>query len=333
MDAMDNANKHSINFIYDNRVLSSILGSSHNSFLSLTEIKMSFRFLGKDISADDVWIDYKKSGLNKMILFIPGLFTDETLWLDRSITIDNRNILSSGLADDYRARGYYPIFIRYNHGKHISDNGKELLTLLTELIQKDPSIKLNVFCYSIGCLIFRSTLYYARETSSEISFKNLERVIFISSPDGGSYLEKAGFWATFLMERAPALAIQLVGIIGNLRSDAIKDLSHGVIREEDWNQFNYFSRYWHNHYFGELDNIDCYQIYSSFGTEDSLFEEWLGDGIVELFSLTLLRDQVFLRKDRTNLRSTNITANNHFTILQSGLLRKTIAEIMEIHKA
>ena len=155
---MDNANKHSINFIYDNRVLSSILGSSHNSFLSLTEIKMSFRFLGKDISADDVWIDYKKSGLNKMILFIPGLFTDETLWLDRSITIDNRNILSSGLADDYRARGYYPIFIRYNHGKHISDNGKELLTLLTELIQKDPSIKLNVFCYSIGCLIFRSTL-------------------------------------------------------------------------------------------------------------------------------------------------------------------------------
>jgi hypothetical protein len=105
-----------------------------------------------------------------------------------------------------------------------------------------------------------------------------------------------------------------------------------VIREEDWNQFNYLSRYWQNHYFGELDNINCYQLYSSFGEENSILQEWLGDGIVELSSLTLLRDNVFLKKDRTQLRSTNITGNNHFTILQSGFLRKRIAEIMEIHK-
>jgi pimeloyl-ACP methyl ester carboxylesterase len=332
LNAMDIANRHSINFIYDNRVLSSILGSSHNSLISLTEIKMSFRSLGKDISIEEILDGYKKSGLSKIILFIPGLFTDESLWLDRTLTIDNRNVISSGIADDYQRRGYYPIFIRFNHGKHISDNGKELLLLLTDLLNRDPSLRLNVFCYSIGCLVFRSTLYYARENLSEISIKNIDKVIFISSPDGGSYLEKAGFWATFLMERAPTLAIQLIGIIGNLRSDAIKDLSHGVIREEDWNQFNYLSRYWQNHYFGELDNINCYQLYSSFGEENSILQEWLGDGIVELSSLTLLRDNVFLKKDRTQLRSTNITGNNHFTILQSGLLRKRIAEIMEIHK-
>jgi len=332
LNAMDIANRHSIDFIYDNRVLSSILGSSHNSLISLTEIKMSFRSLGKDISIEEILDGYKQSGLSKIILFIPGLFTDESLWLDRTLTIDNRNVISSGIADDYKRRGYYPIFIRFNHGKHISDNGKELLLLLSDLLNKDSSLRLNVFCYSIGCLVFRSTLYYARENLSEISIKNIDKVIFISSPDGGSYLEKAGFWATFLMERAPTLAIQLIGIIGNLRSDAIKDLSHGVIREEDWNQFNYLSRYWQNHYFGELDNINCYQLYSSFGEENSILQEWLGDGIVELSSLTLLRDNVFLKKDRTQLRSTNITGNNHFTILQSGLLRKRIAEIMEIHR-
>jgi hypothetical protein len=331
LDAMDIANRHSIDFIYDNRVLSSILGSSHNSLISLTEIKMSFRSYGKDISSEEVLSAYKQSGLSKIILFIPGLFTDESLWLDRTLTIDNRNVISSGIADDYKKRGYFPIFIRFNHGKHISDNGKELLLLLSDLLNKDSSLRLNVFCYSIGCLVFRSTLYYARENFSEISIKNIDKVIFISSPDGGSYLEKAGFWATFLMERAPTLAIQLIGIIGNLRSDAIKDLSHGVIREEDWNQFNYLSRYWQNLYFGELDNINCYQLYSSFGEENSILQEWLGDGIVELSSLTLLRENVFLKKDRTQLRSTNITGNNHFTILQSGLLRKRIAEIMEIH--
>jgi pimeloyl-ACP methyl ester carboxylesterase len=331
LDAMDIANRHSIDFIYDNRVLSSILGSSHNSLISLTEIKMSFRSYGKDISSEEVLSAYKQSGLSKIILFIPGLFTDESLWLDRTLTIDNRNVISSGIADDYKKRGYFPIFLRFNHGKHISDNGKELLLLLSDLLNKDSSLRLNVFCYSIGCLVFRSTLYYARENFSEISIKNIDKVIFISSPDGGSYLEKAGFWATFLMERAPTLAIQLIGIIGNLRSDAIKDLSHGVIREEDWNQFNYLSRYWQNLYFGELDNINCYQLYSSFGEENSILQEWLGDGIVELSSLTLLKENVFLKKDRTQLRSTNITGNNHFTILQSGLLRKRIAEIMEIH--
>ena len=155
-------------------------------------------------------------------------------------------------------------------------------------------------------------------------------MIFISSPDGGSYLEKSGFWATVIMERAPNIAFMLLGIIGNLRSDAIKDLSHGVIREEDWNSFNYLSRYWKSHYFGELENIDCYQFYSSFGEDGSPFQEWLGDGIVELPSLTILTENVFLRKDRKELRSTNIVGNNHFTILQSGLLKKRIREIMEV---
>jgi pimeloyl-ACP methyl ester carboxylesterase len=329
LNAMDTANKHSIDFIYDNRVVSSIIGSSHNSTVSLTDIKMSFRAIDKDISIEEAHREFKNSGLEKVILFIPGLFTDEKLWLDRTIKIDERQVVSSGIADDYKKRGYFPIFIRFNHGKHISDNGKELLVLLNEFIKLEPTIKFNVIAYSIGCLILRSTLYYAREAAIDIGSKNFGKVIFISSPDGGSYLEKSGFWATVIMERAPNIAFMLLGIIGNLRSDAIKDLSHGVIREEDWNSFNYLSRYWKSHYFGELENIDCYQLYSSFGEDGSPFQEWLGDGIVELPSLTILTENVFLRKDRKELRSTNIVGNNHFTILASGLLRKRIREIME----
>jgi hypothetical protein len=61
LNAMDIANRHSIDFIYDNRVLSSILGSSHNSLISLTEIKMSFRSLGKDISIEEIIL------INKLI--------------------------------------------------------------------------------------------------------------------------------------------------------------------------------------------------------------------------------------------------------------------------
>jgi hypothetical protein len=63
--------------------------------------------------------------------------------------------------------------------------------------------------------------------------------------------------------------------------------------------------------------------------DGSPFQEWLGDGIVEIPSLIILTDNVFLRKDRQELSNTNIVENNHFTILASGLLRKRIREIME----
>jgi hypothetical protein len=62
-----------------------------------------------------------------------------------------------------------------------------------------------------------------------------------------------------------------------------------------------------------LENIDGYQFYSSFGEDGSSFQEWLGDGIVELPSLTILTENVFLRKDRKEIRSTNIIENNYFT--------------------
>ena len=327
---MDVANKHSIDFIYDNRVISSIIGSSHDSVVSLSEIKMSFRGHKKDITHIDAFDEYKRSGLDKVILYVPGLFTDETLWMNRVIEIDNRKIVSAGIADDYQAKGYFPLYVRYNHGKHISENGKELLRLLEQFIKNDPEIKINIISYSIGCLIVRSMLYYSRENISSIGIKNIAKVIFISSPDGGSYLEKSGFWLSFLMESSPYTALKLLGIIGNLRSDAIKDLSHGIIREADWKNYNPFTRYWEDKYFGELDNIDCYQFYSSFAEDDNPLHEWLGDGIVELPSLQLLSDKVFKRKDRKELRSTNITSTNHFTIMQSGTLRKILADIMEI---
>jgi hypothetical protein len=68
-----------------------------------------------------------------------------------------------------------------------------------------------------------------------------------------------------------------------------------------------------------LENIDGYQFYSSFGEDGSPFQEWLGDGIVELPSLTILTEIIFLRKDRKEHRSTNILGNNHFYYLAIGI--------------
>ena len=330
LESMDRFKDHSIDLIYDNRYVSSVIGSAHNSKIILSDIKMSFRKDGKDVSTDEILEDFFQSGKKKILLYVPGLFTDESLWKDNKIEIDGRTVVSRGIDDHCIPDDMHSVFIRFNHGKHISENGKDLLATIEYFLQKAPGTEIHIISYSLGCLVVRSLLYYAREKTSPIINENIKKVIFIASPDGGSYLEKAGFWLGFLLEKTPYLALQILGTIGNLRSDAIKDLSHGIIREEDWNRFNPISRYWQDKYFGELDNIDCYQFYSSFGEEGSPLQSWMGDGIVEQPSLTFLKD-IFLKKSNPEIRSVDISGTNHFTILQSQILMSTVKEIMHSH--
>jgi pimeloyl-ACP methyl ester carboxylesterase len=327
-DSMNRFKNHSIDLIYDNRYVSSVIGSAHDSKIQLSEIKMSFRENGKDIGPEDVWRSFENSGKEEIVLFVPGLFTDEYLWKDHTIEIDGYHVVSRGVSDHCLPNNVFPVYVRFNHGRHISENGKELLELVLQLLKHRPDLKINIIAYSLGCLVVRSLLYYSREKGLSLNHRNVKKVVFVSSPDGGSYLEKAGFWLGFLLEKTPYLVLQIIGVIGNMRSDAIKDLSHGIIREEDWVTYNPLTRYWGEKYFGELDGIDCYQFYSSYGEGGTFLQNWLGDGIVEYPSLIYLRDKVFLKKDKPHLRSVELSQTNHFTILQSGVLISKVKEIM-----
>ncbi|HPG30809.1 MAG TPA: hypothetical protein PLQ81_08500, partial [bacterium] len=113
--------------------------------------------------------------------------------------------LSRGLSDYIEQWGSYSAYVRFNHGLHISENGRLLLELLRELRSQLPNVKLHFLSYSIGCLITRSMMFQAKE-SSEGSLKGLGKIVNIASPDMGSYLEKLGFWVGFLMEKTPITA-------------------------------------------------------------------------------------------------------------------------------
>lgn len=265
-ESLEIARKFAIDFIYDNKAISSILGSSHHNSYSLSHIKMSFRKKGVDISVGEAIESIIKENGKTPILYIPGLFCDETVWLDKEEIVEEKKQVSLGLADSLLRRSYPPLFIRFNHGLHTSQNGDYLLELLDEYFSQSNEPNLHIIAYSQGGLIIRSTLYRAMQLEKPWLNK-IKKVLLISSPDGGSYLEKIGFWFGFLMEVSPDTAFKLIGMIGNMRSDGIKDLSHGVIRKEDWESSAQIRRYAMSHYYGELDNIDAYQIYSFFGGE------------------------------------------------------------------
>lgn len=300
-------------FVFENKAISSIIGSAHNNAIGISKINMSFRSGGKDISPEEAYAEFEASGMKKAILFIPGLFCDESLWTDQMRKTPEGEVFSPGLADMLKKEGYFPFYVRYNQGKHISENGRDLLKILEKLLDLYKGA-LDIFTYSQGGLLIRSTLYYSM-IEKRLDRNKIGKVLFVSSPDGGSYIEKIGFWVGFLMEQSPELITKVIGFIGNLRSDGIKDLSHGVIREEDWKEWHPL-RYRKELYFGELDDIDCYIFYSLIADETNAFQMWFGDGIVEKDSLTYLVDKVYDKRTDKSDRVMEIKESNHFLILE-----------------
>lgn len=322
--SLENAKDSVKEAVYGNKVLSSILGSSHHNMISLSHVRLSLRDLRKDISPEDVVKNFRESAGHSPVLYVPGLLCDETLWQDSRIETPGAEMFSPGLADDMARSGFYPIHMRYNQGLHISENGKMMADLLRKLLPFFNDGELNIISYSQGGLVLRSALYYMLG-EPELR-KKIAKVIFISSPDNGSYLEKFGYWLGFLLQFYPNTAVRLLGVTGNLRSDGIKDLSHGNIREEDWKEHQ-VSRYFRENYFGELDDIDAYQIASLIYEDDDPLS-LVGDGIIERPSVLYLRDRVYLKK-RGELRSLILSGYNHFSVMNSPELKSWILRILE----
>ena len=311
--------------LYHDKAISSIVGSVHNDFLGLSKITMSLRKDGKDQLPAQILTDYQTSDMKNAILYISGLFGDEDSWRDFSYMKDNKLYTSPGISDFLIRKGYYGMYIRYNQGLHVSHNGKKLMNILDGLLSNENLPTLNIITYSLGGLVLRSALYYAKKENKTWVHK-IGKVIMISSPDNGSYLEKLGYWATVLSEMSPIVFLKAFGIIGNMRSDGIKDLSHGIIREEDWLLANQIIRYTKENYFGELDEIDAYQIHTVVGKPGS-WNEIFGDGIIERTSQMYLKDKVFRKKSNPDLRSQELRSLNHFSILFSQVVLVKLAEI------
>ncbi|XDD49983.1 esterase/lipase family protein [Leptospira sp. WS92.C1] len=321
LDALEMADVVVKKTLFENIPVSSIVGESFADLVTTSHIQASFRLNGKDVSFQEILKDWRESKLPRLILCVPGLFCDEGLWNAKG---------EVPLSETMKESGYYPIYIRFNPGVHLSINAKSMLGLVENLLNS-PEVKditLDVISYSQGGLILRSALHQAKQKSSDFS-KKIRHALIINSPDGGSYIEKIGFWLGLGAESLPILPVSMIGFIGNQRSDAIKDLSHGIIREEDWVQNNQIQRYVKDSYFGELDDIDATQIYSLVTKEESKWSSWIGDGIVEKPSLTLLSDRVYRKKSNPETRVHCLLETSHYQVITHPQTKKILKEVLK----
>ena len=126
-----------------------------------------------------------------------------------------------------------PLFVRYNTGRHISHNGRELAALLQRLVDAYPLPveEIVLIGHSMGGLLARSACHYADATGW---VKQLRRVICLGSPHLGAPLEQASNLLSLVLRSIDTMGTQIPGHLLNARSAGIKDLRFGYILDEDW---------------------------------------------------------------------------------------------------
>ncbi len=202
---------------------------------SRLDLGMTLRHHGRHLPATpEAFAAAFPNPTSKVCVFVHSLAATEWLWSlssqehygDPDVTFGTR------LRDDL---GYTPIYLRYNTGRHISENGRALATLLTEVLEAYPVPveEIALVGHSMGGLVARSAAHYAY-AHSEPWGKHLRHVACIGSPHLGAPLEKAVNLLTGLLKKIDAAGAHVPAELLDSRSAGIKDLRFGYTIDEEW---------------------------------------------------------------------------------------------------
>jgi hypothetical protein len=168
----------------------------------------------------------------RIALFVHGLCETEEYWsLDaRRQQGAPRTTLGSRLRREF---GYTPVYLRYNTGLHVSDNGWRLAGLLDELVAGWPVAvdEIALIGHSMGGLVIRSAAQQAT-VAGQRWVPAVRHVVFLGTPHLGAPLARGAHTAAWLLARFPES--RPVGELLSRRSAGIRDLAFGALVEDDW---------------------------------------------------------------------------------------------------
>lgn len=239
-------------------------------------ISMQFRIDGKPITIQDHILAESISKSNgKIVIMIHGSCMNDLQWARQG---HDHGI---ALANDF---GYYPIYLYYNTGRHISENGREFANLLETFIKQIPqSIELIIIAHSMGGLVSRSACYYGK-LSEHRWLNKLRKLIFLGTPHHGAPLEKAGNWIDNILEISPYS--KPFSRLGKIRSAGITDMRYSNLLDEDWEGRDRFEISCDHRTPVPLPkNVLCYAMAATINKEPGeLGDNIFGDGLVPLNS-------------------------------------------------
>lgn len=237
-------------------------------------IKMSFRFENSDITINEMQniYDFSKHE-GKICILIHGLFGNEWMWKKKSE--QSKPKLGDLLEQD---NNYTVLYLRYNTGLHISENGRMLSNLLEVFSEKFKSeiSEINLIGHSMGGLLIRSAGYYAGIQRQDWT-QFIKKIFLIGVPNKGSYLAQTAEFMNELFKKADISKDELISSFIDIRSNGIKDLAHAYLTDEDWlnsnkNKIKKFKVH-------PLSGVKYYLIAGILG-KNKIFRTYFGDGLV-----------------------------------------------------
>ncbi len=237
-------------------------------------IPMQFRRNGKPLNERSLSQAILKSE-GRLAIMVHGSCMNDLLWNWQG------HDHGAALARDL---GFGPVYLHYNTGLHISENGRKFSDLLETVIEQSPQpIELCIIAHSMGGLVSRSACHYGK-ISGYTWPDHLRKLVFLGTPHHGAPLEKGGAWIDIILGINPYSAP--FSRLGKIRSSGLTDLRYGNVTEDDWKGRDRFDLSGDRRIPAPLpEGVQCYAIAASVGMEsDKLSDDLIGDGLVTLDS-------------------------------------------------
>ncbi len=240
--------------------LNGVLGDHLAATANPLAIPMRVHHAGKPLTLrTDALADAIPDAGSKLVVLVHGLCMNDLQWTRDGH--DHGRMLAETL-------GYTPLYLNYNTGLSIANNGRHFAEQLETLFEQWPAAvdEIALIGHSMGGLLARSACQHA-ETLGHTWPSALRHLVCMGSPHHGAPLERGGNWIDLVLGATPFAAP--LARIGKIRSAGITDLRHG-----------------HDRAAVPLPKgVRSYAIAATTGQRrGDLRDRWIGDGLVPVAS-------------------------------------------------
>ena len=281
-------------------------------------IPMTFRVAGKPLDlASHALASQLPAPTGKLVVLVHGLCMNDLQW--------NRQGHDHGAALE-RDLGFTPLYLHYNSGRHVSQNGRDFAALLEQLVRRWPVRvdELVILGHSMGGLVARSACHYAGEAGFAW-LASLARLVFLGTPHHGAPLERGGRLVDTLLGFSPYAAP--FGRLGRARSAGITDLRYGNIQDADWQGRDRYAQKHDDRRPTPLPaSVDAYVVAATRARAGAGFAgTMIGDGLVPLASALGRHSDPALALGVPDQRQLVIENANHWDLLDSAVVYSQLA--------